>query len=346
MTRSQLSDFANYVYNYPSKKLTVIGITGTNGKTTTVNVVNDLLNQKGFKSMCIGTLNTRLTTPESIEIIEMMHDHLNQGGTHFVMEVSSHAIAQNRIEGIDFNIKALTNVTQDHLDYHKTFQNYKQIKYSFIDDQNSICISPNDYKRTKVPDELPLKGGFNRENIQLICHIFEKLGTPLTNSEIDSIKSPPGRFEKIDIKSPFDIYIDYAHTPDGLEVVLKEASMLSRNQKGKLITVFGCGGDRDRKKRPLMGKIAETFSDVVVVTQDNPRTEDMQQIVDDILGGFNNNSVEVINDRYHAIKYAIDIAQENDIVMIAGKGHETVQIIGNENLPFSDKQTVLSLLSK
>jgi UDP-N-acetylmuramoyl-L-alanyl-D-glutamate--2,6-diaminopimelate ligase len=345
MTREELASFAKQEFNNPSQKLFVIGVTGTNGKTTVTQLVGQVLEKAGYFPYVSGTLSSELTTPESIDIQRKMAEHLANGGTHFVMEVSSHSIAQHRILGIDFDVKLLTNITQDHLDFHKSFENYRNIKMQFLSKagitKETVAIYPEDYKKEAVPFVPQLLGGFNYKNIQAALSILKHCD--ICNSNIydylSKAKAPPGRFEIVSEGQDFIVIVDYAHTPDGLENILLESSKLAAENSGKLITVFGSGGDRDRGKRPQMAEIAEKYSNHVLVTQDNPRGESEQQIIDDILQGFSKKTeFSVFMDRKEAVKHAITLATTNDVVVIAGKGHEEYQIFKNETIHFSDKE--------
>jgi len=348
MNRIELAEFSREYYQNPSQKLKVIGVTGTNGKTTVTHLVNQALNTMGYKSTVLGTINASLTTPESLDIQALMAEHLASGGTHFVMEVSSHGIAQQRIHGIDFAIKALTNITQDHLDFHKTFENYKNTKLNFMKDGNGLKIYPEDYKKLKITFPTLLLGDFNQDNLKTTMAILQQLGFSDQDVKI-SLKNayaPIGRFEKIDKGQPFLVIIDYAHTPDGLENVCKTAKDICEKQQGKLLLLFGCGGDRDRGKRPQMAAIASKYADFFIVTDDNPRTEDPKQIFSDILSGLDPaaNNYLAIHNRKIAIKALIKKAKEDDIVLITGKGHETYQVFKHKTIHFDDHEEVQKCL--
>jgi len=361
LDRIGLAKLACESLEFPSNSLCVIGVTGTNGKTTVTQLVNAILNVYGCKSAVLGTLNADLTTPESIDIQQLMHDHLKAGGTHFVMEVSSHAIDQARILGICFDVKLLTNITQDHLDYHKTFENYKATKLKFLSENwdlgtrktnaykrnQALVIKPEDFENETIPTLNFLKGRFNQLNAKAATAILKACGLPesFISDQIQKATPPAGRFETLEEGQPFSVVVDYAHTPDGLENVLLEAQFMAQQHKGKLITVFGCGGNRDRGKRPQMAAIAHQFSDIVIVTQDNPRKEDPTQIITDILEGFpKRHTHQVVLDRKKAIQEAVSMAKAHDVVMIAGKGHETYQILGDETIHFDDREQARSAI--
>ncbi|MCP4051222.1 MAG: UDP-N-acetylmuramoyl-L-alanyl-D-glutamate--2,6-diaminopimelate ligase [bacterium] len=349
MNRIQMAELANKFFHYPSKSLKVIGVTGTNGKTTTTNLIARGLQEAGYKPYVSGTLNSELTTPESLDIQELMAEHLKNGGTHFIMEVSSHGIDQGRIAGIDFDIKILTNITQDHLDYHKTFENYKKTKLSFMQENDkSIKIYPEQYKKINIFFESPLIGRFNYENMQAAVLALQSCGISddLIKTALQKARPPAGRFENINTGQSFMVIIDYAHTPDGLKNILMESKHLADNRKGRLLTVFGCGGDRDRGKRPKMGKIASEYSAYFIITQDNPRTEDPEQINNDIIQGIDLETCnyEIILDRREAIKSAIAKAEAKDVVVIAGKGHEQYQILASRKIHFDDKEEAVKAI--
>ncbi len=351
MTRTELGIWADDYFGNPSLHLVVIGITGTNGKTTVTNLVNDALNQSGFNAMVQGTLTGALTTPESLTSHHAMAKHLQHGGTHFVMEVSSHAIDQDRISGIRFHVKLLTNITQDHLDYHKTLASYTATKRNWLAKstaKNMVSITPEDFQKESIDFNNPLIGEFNKRNMQATIAILHALQLPeaTIHTALASSKAPPGRFETINANQPFTVIIDYAHTPDGLENVLAEAHLIAKAQNGSLSVLFGCGGDRDRTKRPQMAKIAATYATTIILTNDNPRTEDTTQIFDEICNGFPDQTrYLILNDRKAAIQHIIQQAQPNDVILIAGKGHETYQIIGTEKLPFNDGDEALEAIA-
>ena len=347
LNRIELASFGNRLFNDPSRKLCVIGITGTNGKTTVSKLVADALNGAGYKAMVQGTLTSRLTTPESFETLQNMATHLHNGGTHFVMEVSSHAIDQGRILGIDFDIRLLTNITQDHLDYHKTFEAYKRTKLSFLEASSSACIYPEHFESISIAYEIPLMGAFNVKNAQATIAILRecRVDEGVIQSNLQKASPPPGRFEPIAEGQPYHVVVDYAHTPDGLDNILKTGKEMAGSHQ--LIVVFGCGGNRDRLKRPLMASVAQRYATTIIVTSDNPREESCDQIMSDIKQGFTTtHAVLVVPDRHVAIDRAIGQAREGDVVIIAGKGHETVQIIGTTHYPFDDRLVARQAIQK
>ncbi len=336
MTRSELGEFANQQFNFPSHSLNVVGVTGTNGKTTVTHLIAHALAGAGYKPAVLGTLNAELTTPDSFEVARRMRAHLDAGGTHFVMEVSSHAIDQDRIHGIRFDVKLLTNITQDHLDYHGTFEAYRDTKLRFMAGPGA-SFYPESYEQHALTFDVPLPGGFNYRNFQAAAAVARYYG--ISEVLLATATAPPGRFEPIRSGQPFDVIVDYAHTPDGLENVLKEAREMANRSGGRVMTVFGCGGDRDRTKRPKMGAIAERYSDQIVITSDNPRSESPLSIIGEIgVGLAAPEKSKVEPDRKAAIQWAIRHAQPNDVVMVAGKGHETYQIVAGETLHFDDRE--------
>lgn len=346
MDRVELASFGSAVYGHPSADLTVIGITGTNGKTTVAHVLGHCLTALGYRPAVQGTLTQSLTTPESIVTQHAMHTHRAAGGTHFIMEVSSHGIDQHRVAGIQFACKLLTNVTQDHLDYHGDMETYHAIKYGFVSDDRGI--TPAMYLAEPLPCESPLIGPFNYENMQAVAAILRALS--ISNDQIATVlptaQAPPGRLERIDNDHGMDVIVDFAHTPDGLARVLPLLRDRAVEQSGRLWVVFGCGGNRDRGKRPKMGAVAAQYADYIIVTQDNPRHESDSVITADILSGIPDTmtAVTVITDRDQAIRTAIQQAQPSDVVVLAGKGHETTQLIGDEVRPFSDRDVALAAL--
>lgn len=399
-TRQALALISARFFGNPSEKMKMIGITGTNGKTTTSNLVTAVLQAAGLKCGLIGTIQNQIddrilpvkhTTPESLDLQRLLAEMLSAGVQVCVMEVSSHALALHRVDGCQFDAVILTNFTQDHLDFHENMQDYlaaklklfsglsagdanKGVKYSvvnadgnraadFLKASGSVVYtyginSPADVwaenievKATGVyftikgkwggcPLNLKITGLFNVYNALAAFTTTAAMGTPVATikNALENVKGVPGRFEQVDAGQDFTVIVDYAHTPDGLENILKTARQLTR---ARLITVFGCGGDRDRKKRPLMGRIAASYSDYMVITSDNPRTEDPVKIIEEVEEGV---KLAVKKDRYmletdrrQAIRSAVAMAKRDDVVVIAGKGHEDYQIIGTEKFPFDDR---------
>ena len=389
----------NYLYeNYYDeiKDLKLIGITGTNGKTTTSMLVHNLLNKLGKKCGYIGTngfyINKFIkklpnTTPEIIDIYELLIECKNKGCEYVCLETSSHGLDQNRLAHLKFDYAVFTNLTHEHLGYHKTMENYalakqklfnmlknnkyaiinnddKYNKYFIINDNNNILYGFNngDYKITKYninnkesifnisyrdkeyEFKTNLLGKHNIYNSLVSIIILNKIGFTFEeiNKVLKNIESPVGRMEKINYKNN-SIIIDYAHTPDGIENVLNTAKELNPN---KIITVIGCGGGTgtDREKRKDMGNLVLSLSDLTIFTNDNPRDEDPNQIIDDLLKEKINNKYIIELDRENAIKKGISLLTDNDILMILGKGHEDYQIIGNNKIYFNDKETVVNIL--
>ena len=393
-TRYALALMSAAYFGYPADKMKVIGITGTKGKTTTTYMIKSILEETGHKVGLIGTIEAIIgdkkipacnTTPESYTIHKYFAEMVEAGCDCVVMEVSSHALAQHRVDFCDFNGAVFTNLTQDHLDFHITMNNYFKAKailfenlvagdFAVInkDDEYSErfinAVSPtvslytygikNDadikakdvvfnhsgasftciVKDREYKVNLKMNGMFSVYNVLAALTTALALGMDIEKSikTLEEIGGVAGRFEVI-VNKP-TVIVDYAHTPDGLENVLKAARDITPSD-GRLICLFGCGGDRDATKRPKMGAIAEELADVVIVTSDNPRSEEPQQIITDILAGLKSvNEVIVEPDRELAIKEAHKIARENDVVLIAGKGHEDYQILANETIHFDDRE--------
>ncbi len=407
--RKALAIISEEAYGSPSSKLRLIGVTGTNGKTTTTNIIRQFLELRGETTGLIGTLGSyigdtflgdTLTTPESKDLSAILAKMLSQGVTSCIMEVSSIAIELQRISALDFDIAVFTNLTQDHLDFHKTMERYADAKKHFftslkptavaitnIDDPagammieetsaNSHSYGLDDrshfgssdivasnityslsgtsftvkkrYSEEQAEISTKLVGAFNVQNMlaSIAALYFGVEGCSLQSLAELSEKIYPirGRFEQIALPNGTAI-IDYAHTPDALENVLKTIRALSPTTQ--ITTVFGCGGDRDKTKRPLMGAIAERYSDRTIITNDNPRTENPEAIANDILEGLRSkkNNI-VILDRERAIATACSNANSKSVILIAGKGHEDYQIIGKEKFHFDDKEQVLNFISK
>ncbi len=390
------SAIAAAFHDYPAKKLHAVGVTGTNGKTTTSHLIEYFLHQAKQPAALFGTLYTRWegysktathTTPFAVELQSQLAEAVEAGNHFAVMEVSSHALAQGRVKGCGFEVGVFTNLTQDHLDYHQDMEEYFQAKallfseeylkgkaiinlddpygqrlikelesskvwtYSVTNPTADLYTTNLNYQPTGVRGIIhtpvgniefssPLIGQFNLANLLAATGTAIYLGVDL-NTIADSLPAfsgVPGRMERVQVNAYQDIsvIIDYAHTPDSLENLLKASRPFI---SGKMICVFGCGGDRDRTKRPLMGKIAAELADVAVVTSDNPRTENPEQILKDVIAGIPD-SVKpvVIGDRAKAIATAIADAQSGDGILIAGKGHEDYQILGTEKIHFDDRE--------
>jgi len=388
---------ANF-YGNPSEKLKLTGVTGTNGKTTTATLLYQLFTRMGYRTGLISTVENRIvqqvipsthTTPDPISMNRMFSDMLEAGVTHAFMEVSSHAIDQGRIAGLKFTGAIFTNITHDHLDYHKTFENYIKVKKKFFDDLTSdaFALVNADDKRgmvmlqntkatrytfglkkmvdfkgkimTNSIEGLELEvngksvwfkmiGDFNAYNLLGVYGAAILLGEESDNvlTHLSSLPGAPGRFEQIVPGSPITAIVDYAHTPDALKNVLETIAQF-RTGNEQVITVVGCGGNRDRTKRPLMASIACKLSDKVVLTSDNPRDEDPMEIIREMQSGVTPTEARktlVIADREEAIKTACMMAKEKDIILVAGKGHETYQEIKGVKHPFDDREVVERML--
>lgn len=390
----KVESIRNYLYeNYYDKinDLVLIGITGTNGKTTTCYLIYQMLKQIGINTAYLGTIgfymnnnviNLDNTTPSIDILYNLLVDAKESKVKVVVMEVSSHALKQDRIHGLLFDAIGVTNITRDHLDYHKTIRDYLESKMKIIkltrnkricllnshskfykkfvlkDNDNYVIgknikvnsiISYLDKTSVVIKDRikhgfvLPLIGEFNVYNFLYAYYIVKQLGynVDIINNNLLSLSEPPGRMQKINYNNNV-IFIDYAHTPDAVKNVLKTVNKIKN--KG-VITIIGCGGNRDKSKRPIMAKIACKYSDLVIFTNDNPRGEDETKIMEDILAGASDN-YEVVYDREKAIKRGIDILKSNMILMILGKGHENYQIIGDKKLIFSDYEVVKKIIDK
>lgn len=397
---SALDCIVPFFHDYPSKKMRIIGITGTNGKTTTSYMTRAILRAAGRKVGLIGTIRILVedeslpihnTTPDVVVLERTLAYMARRGMDAVVMEVSSHALDQNRVAGIEFDTAVFTNLTQDHLDYHKTLDNYKRAKARLFDlvsrkgakDGKTAVVNVDDAASgtmlahaacshltyavkaeaaLRAADirvhargmELTLAGAFGKMELSLgVTGLFnvynvmsavgaalaEKVASETIKKALEAFKSVPGRFELVDAGQEFSIIVDYAHTPDGLENILRTAREITA---GRILTVFGCGGDRDRTKRPIMGRIAAKLSDVVLVTSDNPRSEDPERILTEVEVGvlekIGDKRHERIADRREAICRAVLLAEKQDSVIIAGKGHEDYQILKDETIHFDDKE--------
>ncbi|WP_079909924.1 UDP-N-acetylmuramoyl-L-alanyl-D-glutamate--2,6-diaminopimelate ligase [Paenibacillus sp. 32352] len=407
--RYALAVLSAYFYGYPSNELKVIGITGTNGKTTTSYIIDHLLRDQGLNTGIMGSIVTRIgdevatfgtNTQEPPDLQRNLRRMADAQADFCVMEVSSQGLDMGRVIGTRFRTAVFTNLTQDHLDYHLTMEAYKEVKGRFFarlgnaagpdssfavlnaDDEASdyfrrqtaaqiitygireeADVKASDIRLTAGGTEctvsfrgshaqvrLPLVGLFNVYNMLAAFSALLIEGIPLSSlaEGIKTMKPVIGRLESVDAGQPFSVFVDYAHTPDGLEEALKAIKEFTR---GRLITVFGCGGDRDRAKRPVMGAIAARYSDKIILTSDNPRYENPDTIMLDIRKGlqqarYAEERYEMIADRKDGIGRAIQWAAHGDVVVIAGKGHEQYQVIGGETQPFDDRKAVLEALSE
>ncbi len=397
-TRVGLAQVGCNWFGHPAEKMTMIGVTGTNGKTTTTYLLKHILEQElGAKVGLVGTiqnmignevLHTERTTPESFELQGLFRQMLDAGCTHVIMEVSSHALVLNRVHGVRFHTGVFTNLTQDHLDFHKTMEEYRKAKSLLF----SICdhgvINLDDpaaekmieeakcpiltysskreadltaanirlgaqqvdfdatYQNWTVPAELQIPGDFSVYNALGVIGTALTLGLslPQITESLATAQGVNGRAEVVPTPGKdYTVLIDYSHTPDSLENILKTVRGFC---KGRVIAVFGCGGDRDPIKRPIMGRIGAQLSDVVVVTSDNPRTEDPMKIIDQIMVGVKeyDTPCTVIENRRQAIRWAMDHAQAGDVIVLAGKGHETYQEIGHEKFHLDEREEVAAHL--
>lgn len=392
-----LGQLASNFYGNPSEKLSLIGITGTNGKTSVTTLLFDIFKNLGFKSALISTVEYRIadeiipsthTTPDVVRLNQLLAKAVEMGCEYAFMEVSSHGIHQNRTEGLNFKIAGFTNISHDHLDYHKTFSEYLKTKKRFFDELNpeAIAITNIDDKNgtvmlqnTKATQKTyalktmanyhgrileadfngmllnfggrefwtTLTGKFNVYNLLLAYAVAIESGFHEEDvlKAISTLKKVKGRFETLKSDTGIFFVIDYAHTPDALENILDSINDI-RTKNERLITIFGCGGDRDHAKRPEMGKIATRKSTLAIITSDNPRTEDPAAIIKEIEAGVepqNFSKYTSIPDRKEAIKMAIKFAEPRDIILLAGKGHEDYQEINGVKHHFDDKETIMEL---
>lgn len=348
---------ANFYYRFPGKKLVVIGVTGTDGKTTVVNLVYHLLTEAGYKTAVLSTLlSAHTTTPDSWKLQRFLSQSLKNKCTHAVLEISSHAIDQHRIWGIPFKVGVLTNIADnEHLDYHQSFEHYKNTKLRFL----KSCQRVADWTKIKnYRFETRLVGPFNRENCLAAIAVTKELGIDdLTiRQAVASFKSLPGRLEIIH-RRPL-VIVDFAHTPQAFKKVLPVVKSLKKQSKSKLIHVFGCTGDRDRSKRPIMGAIAAKYDDIIILTHEDTYFEDPEKIIAQIESGvrppageagsseFGENNFFKISDRREAIRKALLLAKAGDVVLLTGVGHQKSLNIGGKEIPWSDQREALSLLTE
>src|SRR5712691_4937168 len=397
-TRSAMADLSARFFNFPARKLKLAAVTGTNGKTTTTFLIKRICEKAGTRCGLLGTVRYEIgervlpaarTTPESLDLQELLSQIANAGCRAAAMEVSSHALAQERTRGIEWDVAVFTNLTQDHLDYHRTMENYFEAKVKLfeqlpqqqrkkkpvaiinIDDRYGRRLLAKIDKKVSVLTfgmgaradfrasnyrmefggtsyqldargksylvRVPLIGRFNVANSMAALAAANSLGVNLREAILSLGKSPqvPGRLQAVPAKRQFQIFIDYAHTEDALVNVLKTLRQL---EPRRLLLVFGCGGDRDRQKRPLMGRVADQNADYSIITSDNPRKENPESIIAEVEQGFRSERYEKIPDRTEAISRAIALAQPHDIVLIAGKGHENYQEFADHTVPFDDVQ--------
>ena len=378
-SRRAMATAAAEFFGHPTRELQVAGVTGTNGKTTTAYLLHSILDAAGRKPGLLGTIESRIggerrpairTTPEAIDLQRTFRAMLDAGDLSCAMEATSHGSQLRRLDGLRFASLVFTNLTQDHLDLHGTMDAYFEAKRRlFVEgDRPPAAINVGDEWGRRLaadrpdaltygfaedaalrPDalegiELKLRGRFNVENALAAMAGARLLGVDddAVARGIEAVGGVPGRFESVDEGQPFTVIVDYAHTPDSLENVLATARELS---SGRVICVFGCGGDRDREKRPVMGRIAGELADLPIVTSDNPRSEDPRAIIEEIAAGAEG-ELEVVPDRRQAIARAIESAEPGDVVVIAGKGHEQGQQFRDRTVPFDDREVAREALRK
>jgi UDP-N-acetylmuramoyl-L-alanyl-D-glutamate--2,6-diaminopimelate ligase len=404
--REALALAALHFYDYPDRRVALTGVTGTNGKTTTVYLIDSILRAAGFTTARLGTIEQAVagvhhpavnTTPESLDLVRIFAALLERGGSHATFEVSSHALELRRVFGLQFHTVVFTNLTRDHLDFHGTMENYAAAKRRLLEGaggpkprfavihhgdpwgrkweklggfevlsfglNNGAAITAarlvSDFgglsftavtPAGRIPVRSPLLGRFNVLNIlaAIGAGLSYGLGPEVIAAGIAACRAVPGRFERVDEGQPFIVVVDYAHTDDALRNVIAAARQLAneRNPPGRVITLFGCGGDRDRSKRPLMGEAAGSLSDLVVLTSDNPRSEDPLNIINDALIGLQRATPHYClePDRAVAIRKALEAARPGDIVILAGKGHETYQVLRSGPVPFDDREVARQVL--
>jgi UDP-N-acetylmuramoyl-L-alanyl-D-glutamate--2,6-diaminopimelate ligase len=397
-TRIALADLGGAFYGFPATKLKMAGVTGTNGKTTTTFLIKHICEKAGVRCGLIGTVRYEIgerilpatrTTPESLDLQELLAQMRGAGCKAAAMEVSSHALAQERTRGLEWDVAVFTNLTQDHLDFHGTMENYFDAKAKLFtqlaaqqkkrkaiavinsDDRYGVQLATRLEKKVPVVTygmgaradfrassyrmefggtsyqldakgksylvRIPLIGRFNVANSLAALAAANALGIGLREAIVSLGKSPqvPGRLEAVPARRQFQVFVDYAHTPDALLNVIKTLREL---EPRRLIVVFGCGGDRDRQKRPLMAEVVDQNADRAIITSDNPRKEDPEAIIAEVAKGFRSNHYEKIVDRAAAITRAVELAQPRDVVLIAGKGHENYQEFADHTIPFDDMQ--------
>ncbi len=394
---------AQAILGRPADKLTCIGVTGTNGKTTVAHLVHSVLTEAGYCPAILGTITYRtgvreapagVTTPDAVSLAGMTEEMVSAGMTHLVMEVSSHALDQHRTSGVRFDAGVFTNLSGDHLDYHNTMDHYASAKRRLFGGdslrEGGVAVINRDdpyaesiaeaaageivwYGLNSAADvwakieqidssgsrfylmhhdhseevATPLIGRHNIYNCLAAAATCLSLGIDRQTvaAGLRKVSRVPGRLEPVDPEAPYSVFVDYAHTDDALQNVLGSLQPLAR---GRLIVVFGCGGDRDRTKRPRMARVAEDLADRIVITSDNPRTEKPDEIIEQIVAGLSEDGrqrTEICPDRRQAIQQAVEQAKRGDVVLIAGKGHETYQVVGTEKIPFDDVQVARSAMA-
>lgn len=399
-SRLTMPILASGFYSNPTQKLRLIGITGTNGKTTTTYLIKSIMEANGQSIGLLGTISTQIgdktlvssrTTPESLDLQSLFREMADSDIDYAVMEVSSHSLELGRVDGCSFRIGVFTNLTQDHLDFHKTIENYRNAKKKLfymtkganiinIDDEHGRLIA-DEVKKLGVPlvtygiDDkadimakniditskgvsftlvtpgyeetinIKIPGKFSVYNALAAASVayVEGISGTVIRDGLNKVDNVPGRSEIIKTDTPYTVIVDYAHTPDGLQNIL---ASVKQYVKGRVITLFGCGGDRDREKRPIMGNIAGQMSDYCIITSDNPRSEEPMDIIKQIEAGIKSTGCDYIciENRRDAIKFALSQAKADDIVLLAGKGHETYQVLKDRTIPFDERDVVEELL--
>lgn len=398
-TRSAYAHICAAYYGHPERKIKIIGVTGTNGKTTSCFILKSILDGMGYKTGLIGTVKNIvgdkeypavLTTPDCYDLFGLFAEMVEYGCEYCVMEVSSQALDQRRVDGVHFDAAIFTNLTQDHLDYHGSFENYKAAKHMLFENSSLAVINRDDEaaegmvadtdcrvvtfsvnnddcdysaKNIRISSDGVKYELVSNENIGRVkfavpgnFSVYNSMGAAVCLVEmgmdfktvLDALMlcvGVPGRMEVVPTDEDYTVIIDYAHTPDGLENVLNCVREIT---DGRVISVFGCGGDRDKTKRPIMGEIAARLSDITVITSDNPRSEDPEAIIEDITSGITKSYAKVIvdSDRKGAIRKALESAQAGDVVVLAGKGQETYQILASGKIHFDEREAVAEILSE
>lgn len=395
-TRAAMAELASRFYGAPEKQLKLVGITGTNGKTTVSYLIKKILETAGKRVGVIGTneiivgtedvgiKSSTPTTPNALELRKIFAKMVEMGAEYAVMEVSSHALDLHRVDGLVYEAGVFTNLTRDHLDYHKTMENYFGAKRKLFDISKIGVVNIDDGSGARIAEDAPCKiisvgtknGTLTANDIDIsasgvkftveyngekfsaslgisgmfsvynaLCAIGAALALgiemPVIIEGLSREKGVKGRLERVPTDTDFSVIIDYAHTPDGLENVL---NAVNSYKKGRVIAVFGCGGDRDKTKRPIMGEIGARLADLAVITSDNPRTENPETITAEVVAGVKTGNYKVIVNRREAIGYALSKAKKDDIVLLLGKGQETYQIIGKEKLHFDEREIVKEFL--
>jgi UDP-N-acetylmuramoyl-L-alanyl-D-glutamate--2,6-diaminopimelate ligase len=404
-TKRAMAVLADIFYGQPTHTMHLIGVTGTNGKTTTTHIIERILNEANKKTGMIGTMyikiaeelkNVKNTTPESLTLQKTFREMRDKDVSHAIMEVSSHALHLGRVHGCDFNVAVFTNLTQDHLDYHKTMEAYKyakgllfaqlgnrfdheNVKIAVLNEdeeateefkkmtsakiltygiKNSADVMAKNIKMTSKGTEFDLITPVGTKNVTInmvgefsVYNVLAAVSACLASSidietisrAIEAMEGVRGRFELVDGGQDFTVIVDYAHTPDSLENVLQTIKQFA---EGRIFCVVGCGGDRDKTKRPLMAKIATKYSDEPIFTSDNPRSEDPQMILRDMEAGVTGEHYHSILNREKAIFFSVENAKKGDVILIAGKGHETYQQIGNKTFDFDDREIALKAINQ